>query len=367
MKLLREMVAPWLGAKSANSASSSPENMASVSVSQQPLRNPMVRMSGIVPNLMYRALTISDTRDLAAVQAPWLGARDLVSRALNGGIHQAFTNFVHRGPLQDETTMKARSSGRRRGNSRREARLAWEDGLEYERALDLEGAIESMSRAMELSPDDVMYVARLSKQYSDMSYVDGVKYEDAKTANKKALDLAEKALACDPNHVLGHIAMCVSKGRLATFCDNRTKVHLAREAEDSVKEALQIDPKCDIAHHLMGRWNYEMAGLNALARTFVRIVYGTTLSTGSYSGALDCFLEASQLAPQRIIHKVQLGKTYQKLGDKEKAVQHLEEAMSLEMQDINDYLEQREAGRMLERLKGTRKMPWRKPAPLSVA
>lgn len=67
------------------------------------------------------------------------------------------------------------------------------------------------------------------------------------------------------NEVLAHVAVCVSKGRLACFSDNRTKIQLAKEAEDSAKVALQIDPKNDLAHHLMGRWHYEMAGIMLVA------------------------------------------------------------------------------------------------------
>lgn len=59
-------------------------------------------------------------------------------------------------------------------------------------------------------------------------------------------------------------------------------------------------------------------------RAFVRIVYGENLSPGSYTHALDSFHQADKLAPERLIHKVQLGKTYAKLGDKKKAIEHLE-------------------------------------------
>ena len=55
------------------------------------------------------------------------------------------------------------------------------------------------------------------------------------------------------------MAICVSKGRLALFTDNRTKVRLAKEAQEAAHTALTCDPGSDIAHHLNGRWHYEMA------------------------------------------------------------------------------------------------------------
>lgn len=66
------------------------------------------------------------------------------------------------------------------------------------------------------------------------------------------------------------------------------------------------------------------AGLNPLARVFVRVVYGAALSPGSYHGALDEFVVASHIAPHRVIHKVQLGKAHWRLGNREKAIHHLE-------------------------------------------
>lgn len=65
----------------------------------------------------------------------------------------------------------------------------------------------------------------------------------------------------DEKNVLGHIALSVSKGRLAYFSDNRAKIEMAKEAEGRVRHALKLDPRCDIAHHLLGRFYYEMAGL----------------------------------------------------------------------------------------------------------
>jgi hypothetical protein len=52
---------------------------------------------------------------------------------------------------------------------------------------------------------------------------------------------------------VGHVALCVSKGRLALFTDNKTKVRLAKEAQQCAYTAIACDPNNDVAHHLMGR------------------------------------------------------------------------------------------------------------------
>lgn len=84
----------------------------------------------------------------------------------------------------------------------------------------------------------------------------------------------------DSSAALPHIAACISLGRLALLSDNRTKVSLARDARQEAVTALALEPSSDLAHHLMGRWHTEMANLNMVVRTLVRVMYGTALAPG---------------------------------------------------------------------------------------
>jgi hypothetical protein len=54
-------------------------------------------------------------------------------------------------------------------------------------------------------------------------------------------------------------------------------------------------------------WHAEMAGLNGMVRTLVRMLYGATLMSGSYQQALLHFRTASELAPHMLIHRVEYG------------------------------------------------------------
>jgi len=56
-----------------------------------------------------------------------------------------------------------------------------------------------------------------------------------------------------------------------------------------------------------------MAGLNAVARTLVRILYGAALMQGTYPDALGHFQSACGIAPQCIIHRVEHGRTLAKV------------------------------------------------------
>lgn len=51
------------------------------------------------------------------------------------------------------------------------------------------------------------------------------------------------------------------------------------------------------------RWHYEMAQINVVLRTLVRIMYGTALAPGTRQDALASFKRAAELAPERLIHR----------------------------------------------------------------
>lgn len=93
-----------------------------------------------------------------------------------------------------------------------------------------------------------------AKQWSDLTFYYDVKSDrERQLVNAKAIEYAERAVEVAPLSVHGHVASCVSKGRLALFTDNRTKVRLAKEAQDAARLAITLDPDSDLAHHLMGR------------------------------------------------------------------------------------------------------------------
>ena len=68
-----------------------------------------------------------------------------------------------------------------------------------------------------------------------------------------------QAQLADPHCVLAHVAACVGKGRLALLVDNRQKVALAKDSREDACTALACDQCSDLAHHLLGRFHYEMA------------------------------------------------------------------------------------------------------------
>lgn len=44
------------------------------------------------------------------------------------------------------------------------------------------------------------------------------------------------------------------------------QLRLAKEAQEAARTAVELDPSNDLAHHLMGRWHFEMAQINFVLR-----------------------------------------------------------------------------------------------------
>jgi hypothetical protein len=49
-------------------------------------------------------------------------------------------------------------------------------------------------------------------------------------------------------------------------CAAHPQVRLAKEAQEAARTAVELDPSNDLAHHLMGRWHFEMAQINFVLR-----------------------------------------------------------------------------------------------------
>lgn len=56
----------------------------------------------------------------------------------------------------------------------------------------MKSAIDSLELALTLNPNNIDYLARLSKQWTDMSFYPGITNEEAKDVNRKALKIAEQ-------------------------------------------------------------------------------------------------------------------------------------------------------------------------------
>ena len=77
----------------------------------------------------------------------------------------------------------------------------------------------------------------------------------------------------------------------------------------------------------MGRWHFEMAQLNMMVRTLIRVAFSTNLPPGTNQDALKCYQQAAKLNPACVAHQVEIGRCLSKMGRRKEA----EEALKVRM------------------------------------
>ena len=79
---------------------------------------------------------------------------------------------------------------------------------------------------------------------------------------------------------------------------------------------------------MLGRWNCEVANMNLFLKGYVKIVYGG-LPAASNESAIENFKKAIQLAPNRIIHHLQLAHVYHLAGKQQLVAEELKACREL--------------------------------------
>jgi len=221
-------------------------------------------------------------------------------------------------------------------------------GLAQDASLDTAHALQTFLQAEKLAPDDANVLYRIAREYA-LSMNDTASKEEQRARGEQALAYAKRALAADPNNAQTHLAAAICYGRLAPFVDSRTRIGYSRLIKQEADAAVALDPTDAYGYHLLGGWNYELAGLNPLLRGMARVIYGA-LPDASYEDAERYLKKAVELAPARIAHRVELGRTYAALGKKELARQELRLALSLPDREKDDPESKRRAREALQKL-----------------
>lgn len=200
-------------------------------------------------------------------------------------------------------------------------------GDAFDSAMKTKEALEVYLKAEKLQPKNAELLHRIAKQYGET--MNDVRSEaDKKSYAQKCLDTAKRAVEADPANPLAQVALAVAYGRIAPFLDNKTKISYSKLVKEHAEKAIAADPNCELAYHVLGAWNYELAGFGAIMRTLTKLIYGE-LPAASYAEAERNFKKAIALNSKRVANFVELGRTYIELGDKTKAKENLAKGIAL--------------------------------------
>ena len=202
--------------------------------------------------------------------------------------------------------------------------------------------------AEKLGGKDAVLLRKISREYS-LSMVDTKSRDDQRRLGDKSLEYAKRAVAVDPADAMAQLGVAICYGRVAPYLDNKTKIAYSKLVKEHVDKALKLDPSIDYAYHVLGAWNYELAGLNPILRAIAKLIYGD-VPAASYDDAARSFKKAIELSPQRLAHHVELGRTYAAMGQKELARAELNKGLALANREKDDPATKERAREALKRL-----------------
>jgi tetratricopeptide (TPR) repeat protein len=200
--------------------------------------------------------------------------------------------------------------------------------------LDLAAATTAYTQAHRRAPGNYEAAWKLARALADQATLTK-DADDQERLCRQAESLARAAIALDPRGTKGHVFLAIALGKLALFVGGKRKVRLSHEIESEADTALALDPNDDLAHHVLGVWNREVAELSGFLRFFAKVLYGK-LPTGSLGAALDHLGKARSLHPEVIPHHVELGLTLAAAHRYREAEQELEGALQMPTSWVTD-------------------------------
>ncbi|NOX37428.1 MAG: tetratricopeptide repeat protein [Calditrichaeota bacterium] len=202
-------------------------------------------------------------------------------------------------------------------------------------AMDNQAALDFYLKAVEADANNYEALWKLSRAYVDV----GEKLTDKdqrKEYFKKAEEAARKAIEVNPNGSKGHLYLSIALGRVALDASPKERIRLSKEIKAEVDKALELDPNDDIAWHVLGRWHRKLATLSWIEKKFANIFLGGVPKEASVEKAAECFQKAIELKPDHINHHLELAITYEKLGQKDKAIEEYKKVLELPKKDADD-------------------------------
>jgi tetratricopeptide (TPR) repeat protein len=207
-------------------------------------------------------------------------------------------------------------------------------GDAHDAAFRTQEALACYLPALEQRPNDAGLLVKIARQHAHR--MNDLSDPAAKLAEgRKALDCAERAVRAEPGRGEAHLAVAICLGKLTPLLGTREKIEASRRLGEAAETAVRLDPRSDYAWHLLGRWHQALAGMSGLVRGVAQIVYGG-LPPASNEEAVRCFQKAIALRPDRLIHPVELGRTYAQMGRRDEARAFLQKGLSLPPREKDD-------------------------------
>ena len=195
----------------------------------------------------------------------------------------------------------------------------------------------------DLAPDDRLWqMARV--QYEMGRGAD--KKKEALTFFQKAEKYAREAIKENTDNAEGYKWLAITLGAQAKYSDTKAQIKISKRVKENIEKAIALNPDDDISYLILSRWHYKNSALGGLARGFAKVIYGA-LPKASIGEAEKLLLKAIKLH-DRIAHRYNLAKVYDRMEKREEAKAQLELALLLPVTFPEETKEKRKAEKKLK-------------------
>lgn len=122
----------------------------------------------------------------------------------------------------------------------------------------------------------------------------------------------------------------------AQHCGSRRRVELSRSIRANLDRGLAVDSTHPGLLYLSGRWNYALANLSGLEKTYVNLVLGGVPKGATNEAALKAFLRAVEKRPDDMLFRLDLARTLKAMGQKERARAECLKALAFPIRNDED-------------------------------
>ena len=193
---------------------------------------------------------------------------------------------------------------------------------------DLTRATAAYQEALKLDPKHYEANWKLARTFADKATLATGNPGERKKLCAEAERFAREAVRLNPTDSKGHTYLAIAVGKLALYLGGKQKVELSKEVKTEAEKAIDLNPKEDLAYHVLGIWNREMVELNWVLKKFAELLYGR-FPPASFEQATANLRKAAELAPNVVAHHVELGITLADARHWAEANKELEHALAM--------------------------------------
>lgn len=207
-------------------------------------------------------------------------------------------------------------------------------GDPYDRKFQASEALEYYLPAEQLEPKNAEVLTRIARQYRHLM-ADARTNQEKLRLGRKALEYSKRAATFGPNDSDAQLSVGITYGKMLPLLSTKEQVAASPQIKNSAEKAIRLNPRNDLAWHILGRWHRVLAELSPVKRALAPLIYGK-LPKGTIEEAVKCLTKAVELNPNRPMHHIELGRAYAQMGKTAEAKRHLTKGLSMQSVDKDD-------------------------------